>query len=180
MTVPILTGPRVTLRPPRDSDVDERLVLGRDPEIHRMYGGSANAKPLTREDVEASLAKWMADPNAWVIEHEGRFTGNIVLHSVNQEDRRARLALGIADPGKLSQGLGSEAIRLVLAHGFGPMGLHRIDLRVLAYNTRAIRAYEKCGFRFEGRERESALIDGEWHDDMIMGILAHEFVGQQI
>jgi len=45
------------------------------------------------------------------------------------------------------------------------------------YNVRAIRAYEKCGFAVEGREREAALVDGSCHDDVIMGILDREFAG---
>jgi RimJ/RimL family protein N-acetyltransferase len=47
---------------------------------------------------------------------------------------------------------------------------------VLAYNKRAIRAYEKCGFVIEGREREAAFVDGAWHDDVMMGLLDHEFL----
>jgi RimJ/RimL family protein N-acetyltransferase len=85
-----------------------------------------------------------------------------------------RAAIGIADAALLGQGLGSEAIQLAVAHAFGPMGLHRLSLRVLAFNGRAIRAYQKCGFRVEGRERESALIDDVWHDDLIMGLLAED------
>ena len=50
-----------------------------------------------------------------------------------------------------------------------------MDLRVLAYNERAIRCYLSCGFVEEGRERESALVDGERYDDLIMGVLAHEY-----
>ena len=49
---------------------------------------------------------------------------------------------------------------------------------VLEYNVRAIRAYEKCGFVREGVERESALVDGAWHGDVIMGILEHEYRSQ--
>ena len=40
-----------------------------------------------------------------------------------------------------------------------------LSVRVVAYNSRAIHAYEKCGFRVEGREREAAFVDGQWHDD---------------
>jgi RimJ/RimL family protein N-acetyltransferase len=87
----------------------------------------------------------------------------------------AALAIGIDDASKLGQGLGREAISLVLGHAFGPMGLHRISVRVLAYNTRAISAYEKCGFVREGIEREAACVGGVWFDDVIMGVLAHEF-----
>jgi RimJ/RimL family protein N-acetyltransferase len=46
---------------------------------------------------------------------------------------------------------------------------------VLAYNKRAIRAYEKCGFIVEGRERETAYVNGSWHDDIMMGLLDRDF-----
>lgn len=175
VTLPILAGASVVLRAPRPSDIEDRLALGRDRDIHRMYGGSGSPPPLTREQAAAAIEALMADPYAWVIEHEGCYIGQIRLHSIVEADQRARLAIGISDPAKLGRGLGSEAVRLLLAHGFGALGLHRIDLRVLAYNARAIRAYQKCGFQVEGRERESALVDGQWHDDLIMSMLAHEF-----
>jgi RimJ/RimL family protein N-acetyltransferase len=59
----------------------------------------------------------------------------------------------------------------VLAYAFTELALHRVSARVLADNARAIRCYEKCGFAIEGRERQAALVEGEWHDDLIMGIL---------
>jgi hypothetical protein len=50
---PLLRGERVTLRPPRETDKAERLALGRDPEIVRMFGGDwRNLAPLTVEEVE--------------------------------------------------------------------------------------------------------------------------------
>jgi RimJ/RimL family protein N-acetyltransferase len=48
-------------------------------------------------------------------------------------------------------------------------------VRVVDYNQRAIRAYEKCGFVVEGREREAAFVDGRWYDDVMMGMLDWEF-----
>lgn len=87
------------------------------------------------------------------------------------------MAIGIFDRSLLGRGFGSEAIRVLLTHAFGPMGLHRIGIRVLSYNERAIAAYEKCGFVEEGREREAAFVNGTWHDDVMMGLLDHEFLG---
>jgi RimJ/RimL family protein N-acetyltransferase len=49
---------------------------------------------------------------------------------------------------------------------------------VLEYNTRAIRAYEKCGFVREGIERETALVDGAWHGDVIMSLLEDGYRAQ--
>ena len=60
-------------------------------------------------------------------------------------------------------------------YAFDVLKLHRISVRVLEYNARAIRTYKKCGFVVEGRERQSALVDGTWYDDVIMGILDGEF-----
>ena len=60
-------------------------------------------------------------------------------------------------------------------YAFDVLKLHRISVRVLEYDARAIRTYKKCGFVVEGRERQSALVDGTWHDDVIMGILDGEF-----
>ena len=49
------------------------------------------------------------------------------------------------------------------------------SFRSLADNARAIAAYRACGFVEEGRLRESCFVDGSWHDDVVMGVLDHEF-----
>ena len=36
-------------------------------------------------------------------------------------------------------------------------------------------AHKKVGFKEEGRERESAFVQGQRYDDLIMGVLAREF-----
>ncbi len=69
------------------------------------------------------------------------------------------------------------AIRLVLHQAFDALGLHRIGLRVIAYNERAIRCYRACGFSEQKQEREAAFAAGEWHDDIMIGMLCREFDG---
>ena len=58
------------------------------------------------------------------------------------------------------------------------MNPHHVDLRALAFNDGAIASYRKCGFVQEGRERERCRLDGQWLDDIIMGVLANEFPSQ--
>jgi [ribosomal protein S5]-alanine N-acetyltransferase len=176
-TSPTLSGKSVTLRAPKPDDVADRLALGRAPEVVRMFGGDPNAVPtLTEEAAKRWVDGLAAHPHAWAVEHEGRLLGEIRLDDLDQHDRRARLAVGLYDPAKLGIGLGREAIRLVLKHAFGKLGLHRISLRVVDYNIRAIRCYRACGFVEEGRESEAASVADERHDDVIMGLLAREFV----
>jgi RimJ/RimL family protein N-acetyltransferase len=60
------------------------------------------------------------------------------------------MATGMYDANLLGKGSGGEAIRLLLRYPFTDLDLYRIGVRMLAYNQRAIRGYEKCGFIVEG------------------------------
>ena len=157
------------------TDAEARRRLGNDPEIIRMYGGSSSgARPMSEDEARQWVQKLHDHDHAWVIE-VGSVIGAIRLDHVDFSDKRATLAVGIDDKARLGLGLGSEAIALVLRYAFDVLKLHRISVRVVEYNTRALRAYQKCRFVTEGREREAALVDGTWFDDVLMGILDREY-----
>ncbi len=141
-----------------------------------MDGGDPrDTPPFTAEDADQWYKKNTEDPLRWVIEFAGRAVGGVRLHSLDTTDRRARLAIIIFDAGCWGQGLGTESIRCVLAHAFDTLHLHRVDLRVLTFNHRAIACYEKCGFVQEGVEREGAWIADQWETDVMMSILEQEY-----
>lgn len=73
------------------------------------------------------------------------------------------------------RGLGTEALRLALRFAFDDLELHKVYLRVLDYNLRARRAYEKCGFVIEGYLREEMRVNGAWHTLLYMGALRPDF-----
>ena len=166
----------IILRAPEPRDVLARCALGVSAEIVRMYGGIADSQgELERQQADAWFDALAQHPHAWVIEAEGELAGEIRLDGLDRRDRRARLAIGLLHERYLGRGIGRRAVELALDHAFGLLGLHRVDLRVLSYNLRAIRCYQACGFIREGVERESALVGEAWHDDWIMAILEHEF-----
>lgn len=167
---------QVSLRAPVPADAEARAALGISAAINRMYGFvSETPDIMTSDHAERWFEKTVNHPNAWVIEEDGKLVGGVGLNNLDKVDRRARLAIGLFNERHLGRGIGRQAIDLVLQQAFGPLGLHRVDLRVLSFNIRAIRCYEACGFRLEGIERESALVGGEWHDDWIMAILEQDF-----
>ena len=172
--LPELRGTRLVLRRPAPRDVEARLALGLHREIVEAYGGTFDPDAIfTRGEAEAAIRSIEQQDWAWVID-AGPFIGHVRFHGKKAQDRRANLAIGIDDPGCLGKGYGTDAIRLALGHAFC-QGLHRVSLRVLSNNVRAIACYRKCGFVEEGREREAALVDGVWHGDVIMGLLDREF-----
>lgn len=175
MAVPPLKGERVLLREPRESDSQDRLVCGRHPEFARMVGGDPHPRPYTAEDAGRWYRQAASEPFHWAVEAGGRCVGSARLHHLDPANRRARYGIGLFDTGVWGQGMGTEATRLVLQFAFRHLRLHRVDLRVLAFNKRAIACYRKCAFVQEGVEREGVLIDGEWQSDVWMSILDREY-----
>jgi [ribosomal protein S5]-alanine N-acetyltransferase len=179
-STPTITLDRVLLRPFRTSDIEQRQRLGRDPEIQRAFGADPRydeRQPMDNAAARAWYERQLASegPFVWAVETGGRLIGDCRLHTVVRADERARYAIAILDRDQLGQGLGTEITKGILQYAFNTVGFHRIDLRVLASNLRAIACYEKCGFVTEGRERESAKIGDRREDDLIMGVLRSEF-----
>lgn len=174
-----MAGPEVALRRVREDDATAHRRFGVSPEIVRMYGGDPRSPPANDpERARRWLGGLAAHPHAWVIEAFGALAGQVRLDGADGPDRRARLAVGLLGEGLLGRGIGRAAIGLALDHAFGLLDLHRVDLRVLAFNRRAIRCHFACGFVHEGTEREAALVGRERHDDWIMGILRSEHVAR--
>lgn len=172
---PTMYGKNIILRKPREQDKYDRLACGRTKELVRMYGGDTRAmEPFTMKDAEAFYQDIVSRKLCWSVEYEGRCIAAARI-TVNETDRRARYATGIFDSSLWGRGIGTEMTQLVLRYAFETLKLHRVDLRVLSYNKRAIRCYEKCGFVIEGYEREGAYIEGQFETDVMMSILEHEY-----
>jgi hypothetical protein len=90
--------------------------------------------------------------------------GRVRLRALHDGDVARRAALGR-----------SREIVRAFGGGVDVLALHRVSLKVVADNVRAVAAYRKCGFVAEGRLRQTFFRDGEWHDDLSMAILAPEW-----
>jgi RimJ/RimL family protein N-acetyltransferase len=173
-------GERITLRGFRESDIDDRLRHPIDPEEEDGYGSSwrrewDGRRYHTREDVTADQGAEDSTAYRWAIEYEGHCIGSAGL-LVDPDQHCASYTVGLFVAALRGRGLCREATRLVLAWGFDVLGLHRIQLEVLATNHRAIRCYVACGFRQEGVRREAQLYPDGWKDFIMMGLLQSEYV----
>ncbi|CEG27745.1 GNAT family N-acetyltransferase [Bacillus sp. B-jedd] len=172
---PTIQGESVLLRKPIESDALDFFKCGRNAELVRMYGGDTrNLKPITMDEAKNFIDNILRNKLEWCVEYEGRCVGQARL-TVNEADCRARYAVGLFDSSVWGIGLGTEITRLVLQYAFEVLNLHRVDLKVLEYNHRAIACYQKCGFMIEGKEREGALIEGRFETDVMMSILDREY-----
>lgn len=157
---------------PLTVDVLEPYLVGlADPEIGRLTGSHAT---FTRDVVEQWLRTRATQTHRvdWSVHRvsDGEFLGEAVLNEIDVDNRSAGYRVWLL-PAHWGQGHGTEVTRLALAHAFGPLDLHRVELSVFVFNPRAQRAYEKVGFVVEGRRREALRWDGVWHDEIVMAAL---------
>jgi ribosomal-protein-serine acetyltransferase len=73
-------------------------------------------------------------------------------------------------------GMATKASRAVVAHGFGPLGLRRIEIWMIAGNSRSRALAERLGFVPEATLRHRQLHRATWHDQVVYGMLKDEFL----
>ena len=172
---PTLHGDKVTLRPPSVDDVPALMPMFRDPEVARFTGSHqspdeerARAWYATRGEQDDRLDL------AVVARATGSVVGEVVLNGWDAGNESCGFRTCFV-PTALGQGLGTEAIRLIVGYGFEQLRLHRISLEVFTFNPRARGSYEKVGFVREGVMRDALLWEGERVDAELMAILAPEW-----
>ena len=182
---PTLVGGRVTLRPIRSEDADViDAMIRADGEVARLTGSvhSSTEQPVLMpiEELRGIYAQWAEADDRLVLavldNSSGDMVGEMVLNDWDEGNASCnfRCLIGAAGRGR---GLGTEAVRMVVEHGLGAMGLHRISLEVYDFNPRARRVYEKAGFVHEGTGREALRFDGAWVDVHYMAVLASDGSG---
>lgn len=175
--VPIIKGENVILRKIKEHDIDDRVIIGRHHEFVHMCGGETLS--TTEYPERGEWVNWyhgqLQERYSWVIEYNNRCIGTAGFHHISNQDNCATYRIGIFDVTHHSKGIGTEVTNLLLNYAFEVCKWHRIELKVLDYNHRAIKCYQKCGFKKDGVLRESAFIEEKYYSDIIMSILDYEF-----
>jgi aminoglycoside 6'-N-acetyltransferase len=164
-----LRGERVVLRPLAEADVERIVELGADPEVARWWPG------LTREEVLPKARGEDDDVTVFAIVVDGEVAGMIQHHEESDpEYRHAGMDLFLGSAFQ-DRGLGTDAVRTLARHLVRDLGHHRLTIDPAADNVRAIRCYEKVGFRRVGVMREYWRdADGVWRDGVLLDLLASE------
>jgi RimJ/RimL family protein N-acetyltransferase len=105
----------------------------------------------------------------------GEFVGSVGLHGIDARSRKGELAIWLARE-HWDKGYGTDAVRTASRFAFREMNLQRIFLHVYDTNPRGIRAYERVGFKEEGRLRRAQFIGGRYVDVIVMGLLAEDLI----
>jgi diamine N-acetyltransferase len=175
----MIYGDRIRLVAIEKEDLPLFVEWLNDPEVRK---GIALYLPMSMAQEERWFERMLERPqdeqplNIEVREGGGWVKiGNMGLFGFDHHARSAEVGIMIGNKAYWNKGYGTEAMTLMLKHGFESLNLHRIMLKVYADNPRAIRCYEKAGYVHEGRMRQARYWNGKYHDILIMGVLKEEW-----
>lgn len=97
--------------------------------------------------------------------------GSVYLRDIDRDNQKAEFGIFIGEDVQRGKGYGTEAAKLMCQYGFERLELHKIMLRVFAFNERAINAYEHAGFEKEAFLKDEVKIDGEFKDIIFMAVI---------
>jgi aminoglycoside 6'-N-acetyltransferase len=165
----MLRGERVTLRPVGADDAERLTAILGEPEVAQWWG-NYDADRVRKEMID--------EPEAviFMIETADDAIGLIQYYEETDPGfRHAGIDIAVATAWQ-NQGYGTEALRILVRYLIEERGHHRLTIDPAVANERAILAYERVGFRPVGVMRQySRGTDGEWHDGLLMDLLASEF-----
>jgi aminoglycoside 6'-N-acetyltransferase len=169
-----LRAPRVTLRPVVEADVPELLAILREPSVAQFWAPPDDAAEqrelLLGDDPDGAEAI-----TTFAITLAGKLIGWICgWEKLEPEYRHAGVDLFLSSASQ-GRGYGLEAIRLVCRFLFDERQHHRITIDPSAENLRAIRTYEKAGFKRVGvLRRYERGADGTFHDGLLLDLLPED------
>ena len=178
----MIPGQRIRLRPIEKDDLPRFVKWFADPELRshlamhlpmsqgqeeRWYERNLQAGDTQAYAIDAQPADMAVGP--WI------HIGSCGFHNVEWRHRSAEMGIAIGARDYWNRGYGTDAVQTLCAFGFYSLNLNRICLRVFADNTRAIRCYQKVGFREEGRLRQDNFNNGAYRDTFIMGLLRDDW-----
>ena len=142
--------PKVTdnlgIREPRPS-----ISLEEEMELTQEKVGKRSVRPFILEDLDLNIPAGMAE-----------------LTHIDLKNASAKIFLVIGEPELFTDGFFLESLGMVTGIAFRTMNLHRLEVRVPAYNERLINLYTSSGFELEGKLRHDHFRHGAYVDSVIL------------
>jgi RimJ/RimL family protein N-acetyltransferase len=171
---PVLTTPRLRLRPFKDGDAASLFSIFSDDEVVRFWsvGAWTDIGQAEKMIEEARLAyrEGGLSRYAIVLAESDELIGICNLRGFFEQNRRCELgyALGSAYWGR---GYAFEALEALLGHAFSRLDMNRIEADIDPRNDASARLLARLGFRQEGYMPERWIVHGEKADTAFYGLL---------
>jgi RimJ/RimL family protein N-acetyltransferase len=169
----VIVEGNVSLRPVTPADRPHLIKWQTDPQIMTGWGMPQPLRPHNafEEQIVGDYTRF-DEAGVLIIEGNGEPVGRIDYSHLDSRHRSAELAIYVGEPGAQGKGYAGNAIKGLCKYLIRQRHVHRIELNVLEWNTRAHELYLRLGFRDEGLLRDHLRFDGVWHNEYQLALLA--------
>ncbi len=146
-----------------------------DREVARFTGCK---EVFTKEEVISFFLKSLEDEDRrffLILAPDGSIIGESVISEIDWDVRSANFRIGLYRTTERGKGIGTWATEVTRDFAFEELHLHRLELDVYSFNTRAEKTYLKAGFKREGVLRDAIKDGDQYADDILMAILEEEW-----
>jgi len=176
-----IKGEKVTLIPIRLEERDEFYKLATESYGSQFWYDRKEKAERTKEDFFRDWHEGYFDSSRpfdgqcfWIVVNR-RKIGQVNYNKIDKWNKNVEVDIIIGTKEYLGKGYGSDALKTLIKYLFKNFDLNKIWIGARANNPRAIKAYEKAGFKKEAVLRETDYFKGKFVDCVIFGILRKEF-----
>jgi len=176
MTNPFLIGNRIYLRAVVEEDLENYMDWLNDADTCKyLQHGVHPASIDGMKNYLKSLQTRGGDLFAIIVKEQEKHIGNILFEAPHPQFRFSDIGILIGEKEGRGKGYGTEAIRLLVDHGFRKVNLNRIEAGMVKENIGSYKAFIKAGFKEEGIAREMYYCDGKYCDIYRLAILKSDW-----
>ncbi len=145
-----------------------------DYDVTKYLAEAPSCYPLQAE--REALDRLSREHNYCIVDLEtDSLLGICGFMNLNHLNQTAEVGIFIGNKDYWGRGYGGEALSLLVKYGFEVLNFHNIMLQVVSFNERAIRCYERIGFKTFGVRKEAVLREGRRHDKVYMEMTRSDF-----
>jgi diamine N-acetyltransferase len=175
-----IVGEKVVLVPIDDSGKDEFFDRATNSYGADFWYDKEEKERRSKEDFMKDWKGHFCDDDEkkgrvfWILIDEERI-GAISYSDWDPFRKKAEIDIIIFDEQNTGKGYGPEAMKVFINYLFEKFELNKVWLDAREGNGRALKAYEKVGFKREGLLREADYYNGKFENIVRMGLLKREF-----
>jgi len=168
---------KIILRPVFKKDLEQIMCWLKDPEVNKFLSSDFSDLDLKKEKNWFLTMKTSINDFIFAIEdfQNKKYIGDIGFHRINWDEKTCEFGICIGDKNYWDKGYGTDVVWAAIDFAFKKLNLLKIKLFVYEYNVRAIRAYEKCGFKKKEILIKDHLYENTYWDTIVMVKYSQDF-----
>lgn len=171
-----LEGKKVNLRPFSKEDAPTITRWINDPEVREFIAATFPQTEKQEEEWISKLGSNNSDIVLVIETKDGKSIGLMGMHKINWVFRTMTTGAIIGEKDYWNKGYGNDAKMQVLNYAFNTLNLHKVCSSVITYNERSLKYSLHCGYQIEGRRRKQIFKNGEYWDQIELGLFKEEWL----